>query len=366
MAVGNSILKGRRRVLLLFAAYDPQHHKGIIRYAREAGWIVHSDLLPVPLEEMHYDGIISRHHADETIMSRIKALNIPTVDLYYDGANFPLPRVLHDEQSIGKVGADHLIAKGYLNLCYVVFKDTPGDIGRMQGFRKQCQQLGRSYEVLNVKEFRDWIAKAKLPVGIMTGDDTRAVYLSEVCEEIGQMIPEQVGILGADNDSSELCQVPLSSVNNSPVEVAYQAAKLLDSMMDGNFVAPEPVLIPPKGVIERRSTDRLGIDDLYVAAAMRFIIENFREKITLEEVAASSGLSRRRLDDHFRQERGDTISAELLRVRLTEAKRLLKETKRPLQLIANQAGLNCSENLIRIFRRELGMTPGQLRSGSSD
>ncbi len=105
--------------------------------------------------------------------------------------------------------------------------------------------------------------------------DFKGQQLLDVCRELDVAVPEQVAVIGVDNDARlcRLCTPPLSSVIPDTHRTGYEAAQLLDRMMRGEKSA-EGVLIPPLGIAERQSSDVYAIDDADIVAALRFIREH--------------------------------------------------------------------------------------------
>ena len=89
--------------------------------------------------------------------------------------------------------------------------------------------------------------------------------------------PEQVAVLGVDNDPviCDCVQVPLSSVRHDLEGMAYEAAALLDRLINGEPPPKIPKRIPPKGVVTRKSTEVLAVEDPEVARALSYIQANF-------------------------------------------------------------------------------------------
>jgi len=172
-----------------------------------------------------------------------------------------------------------------------------------------------------------------------------------------------VAILGCDNDPL-VClggSIPLSSVDNDWDRIGYEAASLLDRIMDGEAVPAVPILIPPKGVVTRLSTNMLAVPDPQVARALRFIWERFTEPIGTPEVAAAAGLNRRKLERDFRSLLGRTVAGEIMRVRIEHAKRLLLDTCRKLHRNAEEAEFSGATTFSNAFERVTGTRSGASR-----
>jgi LacI family transcriptional regulator len=168
------------------------------------------------------------------------------------------------------------------------------------------------------------------------------------------------------DDDEPLCEVAgpgLSSVWPDHTRVGYEAAALLDRLMNGGEAPAGPVAVAPRGVVTRRSTDVLAMEDRDVAAAIRVIRERACDPdgLTIDDVAAEVSVSRSVLQRRFRHATGRTLHDEVLRVRLSRARALLSDTDLPIARVAERAGFRHQEYMGAVFRRELGATPAQYR-----
>jgi LacI family transcriptional regulator len=176
-------------------------------------------------------------------------------------------------------------------------------------------------------------------------------------------VPDQAAVLGVDNDETvcEVCDPPLSSVAANHARVGYEAAELLDGLMQGRRAPKRPVYVEPTGVVARRSTDAMAIADSDIAAALRFIRENACQPIHVSDVVEHVAISHTALKERFRQWVGRTVHEEITRARMDEAKRLLAATDLSLRQIAHRLGYRQQEYLGVVFKQYTGKTPAQFR-----
>ena len=198
------------------------------------------------------------------------------------------------------------------------------------------------------------------PAGVFAAYDIKGRQLLDACRDAGVAVPEEIAVVGVDNDEllCGLATPPLSSVIPNTRRTGYEAARLLDRMLQGEEVPPEGHFIPPLGVHARQSTDILAVEDREIAAAMRFIREQACDGITVEDVLRAVPLSRRVLERRFRAVVGRTPHEEILRLRLDRVKQLLAETDLSLERISTLAGFAHPEYMSVAFKREIGVTPG--------
>jgi LacI family transcriptional regulator len=369
-----------RRVLLACDYYIHEAHEGIVGYAKQVGWIVdartrRAGVLP---PNWFADGILTYVDSSDRLGPTLRASGLPIVNMSHWRADLRLPTVALDDRGAGRLAAEHLIGCCLNHLAMVQF--APGSLtsaARREGFEQAAQGAGRTFHPLvmvggepmdrasqlHLTELADAIGRLPKPVGILTEGDAWAVEVIHLCQQMGLSVPEEVAVIGVDNDPLvvDVAPVPVSSVDNNMYGLGYRAAELLDQLMDGQPAPAEPVLVPPVGVAQRASTSLLAATHEEVAAALAFIHANFREPITVADVAAELSISRRRLQDLFLRHVNRTISGEITRHRLNLAKQLLHESQLKVGMVAERCGFGSHARMTKVFSRVLGMTPAEFR-----
>jgi len=362
--------------------------RGIARYVREQGpWSIYHE--PRSLEQKvprwfkHWagDGIIARIQ-NPAIAEAVAVAGIPTVDVLgvVEGTGFPLVHV--DDAAIGRLGAEHLHERGFRHLGFFGIQDENWSTRRREAFLRQAADWQCRTALLEVHrrtaasgswehfedELADWIAHLPKPAGVMIASDQLGPYLLEACRRAGAHVPEEVGVVGVDNDEP-LCLVsnpPLSSIYPNHVRVGYEAARLLHQLMDGQAPPCRPLLLPPGNIVTRLSTNILAVADRLVASAVRFIREHACDGITVADVVESVAVCRSLLQRRFHAALERTVHDEIIRVRLERAKELLSETDLPLAQIAVKAGFRHQEYMGAVFKARLGVTPGRFRRAAEN
>jgi LacI family transcriptional regulator len=370
----------RRRVLMALGYYDHQLHRGIVRYARQAGWILDTSMAHYGVIPEHWqgDGILTLLlESRPDVVRYVRRQRVPVVAVSADVPDPRIPRVLLDNRRIGQLGAEHLLERGFTNLAFYRFSAIADVCTREAGFRQAVEAAGHRCWLLDWhatarrRPRRHWfqwlqeqLLKLPLPLGIMAQSDNRAAHLVSACEAVGLAIPEQVAVVGVDNDeyACEFAPVPISSVDSGRETLAYEAAALLDRLMDGPTPPGEPPTIAPKGVVVRRSSDTLAIGHKAVARALSFIWEHFAEPIGVDDVVTASHMSRCGIYRAFEKHVGRSIGDELARKRVEHAKRLLAESNEKLHRVACAAGFSGGEHLSRAFLRLVGQSPSAYRA----
>ncbi len=378
-----------RQVALLMRVnkdYDRQIIAGISQYAAEFNWSVYLEDEPrerIPKQsQWSGDGIIADLDDEQT--GRILArAGVPAVGVggFSDPSFLPfdLPYVATDDVANGRLGAEHLMNCGLKHFAFcgipathfnswarnreASFVDAIREAGYPCAVYRGRHRSARNWETLQ-KGLCAWLDEQPTPLGIMACDDPRARHVVEACRRLGRRIPQDVAVLGVDNDllMCELCNPPLSSVQHGTTEIGRRAAELLDQTMSGCENVSNWSVIPPKGVVERRSTDVMNSPHPTVTEASRFIRENAGDPISVLQVARHVEVSRSTLDREFRRCLGHTTHEEIQRVRLDMARRLLTTTDYPLRVIARQAGYRNEQYFSFVFRSALRVTPGQYRA----
>lgn len=379
-------MKERRSVALLIEtsnAYARGVLDGIIGYVRQhEAWSIYlpeqerAARPPSWLSRWRGDGIIARIETDE-IANAVRRTKLPVVDVSAARHVPDIPWVETDDQSIARLAAEHLLQRGFRHLGFCGDPGFNWSIWRQQQFASIVREAGlecyihESIPRLNPeyswnrekRGLQAWVRRLPQPIGIMACYDIKAQQLLDVCREMDIAVPEQMAVIGADNDEllCDLADPPLSSVIPNTYRTGYEAAALLDRLMAGERIEPKSLLIEPLGVQTRQSTDTLAIDDSDVAAAVRFIREYACSGINVSDVLRHVPLSRRVLESRFRKILGRTPHAEIMRLRIDRVRQLLAETDLSLAVIADRAGFQHVEYLTVAFKKHAGMPPSKYR-----
>jgi LacI family transcriptional regulator len=277
---------------------------------------------------------------------------------------------------IGRMAAEHLLDRGFQHLAFCGFDDLHWSRNRCENFSKRIAESGLKARIYKQPRSRakrlweneqvvmvDWLKSLPKPVGLMACNDDRGRHVSEACKVAGLHVPEQVAIVGVDNDElvCELSDPPLSSVALNVERGGYEAAELLDKLMARRRTAHKDIIVEPTHVITRQSTDVMAIDDSDVVKALRFIRQHAKEPIQVGDVLKAVPLSRRALQKRFRRVLNRSVHDEIRRVRTEQVAIMLTETNLAISQIAAAFGYAGIEKLSRYFQREKEMTPLKYR-----
>jgi LacI family transcriptional regulator len=373
------------RVLLLIdtaGAYGRGVVEGIGRYALEHGpWSIQFEYRaldsspPEWLDRWSGDGIITRT-SDATQAGSLLATKRPLVEL------FGCPKVLDwqvrpDLAAEASMVVEHFVDCGLRCFGYFSYEEVWWTRVHREAFVKAVEARGHechSFRAPKSKRampiWRDgqrprllrWLHGLPRHIGIYTPGDLHAVRVLDGCHEAGISVPDDVAVLGRGNDPviCETVRPTMSSLDPDARRVGYEAAKLLAQKMAGK-AAPEAILIPPSGVAARQSTDFTVVDDADVAQAVRFVRQKACLGIDVPRVAREVGLSRRLLEIKFRQHLGRSPKAEIRRVQMEHAKRLLARSEKTVDAIAHACGHVSAKYFAAAFIREIGLSPTAYR-----
>jgi len=364
-----------RRMMLTGVARYIQEHEPWAVYLKPSGV---EKSLPNWLANWDGDGIIAavKDPASDVIVQR----GIPVVDVVGVLRNENVPLVHTNDQSVGRLGAEHLLERGFIHFGFCGYEGEFWSEQRWQGFQKTLRASGRDCAIYRMsppapgaggpetweqqqRHLVAWLESLPKPVGIMTTNDLTGQQLLEACQRLRIQVPEQVAVVGADNDEP-ICRIaspPLSSVIINDHQRGYEAAALLDRMMSGEKPPRDTIYIEPSGVCTRASTDIMAIDDSSVVKALRFLRENACEPITVDDVVGQVPMSRSVLERRFRKIVGRSINTEIVRLRINRAIELLTETSLELKVVAHRAGFGTQSYMNAVFQGKVGKTPGSFR-----
>jgi LacI family transcriptional regulator, galactose operon repressor len=383
----------RPRVALLIEssrAYGRGTLLGIAKYIREHGqWSVFlqerslDDVAPLWLKDWEGDGILARVE-NQTMARAIHRLKVPAVDLRYLLPDLDMPSVRIDDDAATRLAYEHLRGRGFQHFAFCGFNGADYSDIRRDSFAQRVADAGLrchiyvdphppqktttlKYEeqgLTDGERVARWLKELPKPIGLMACNDIRGQQVLNACRSVRIAVPDEVAVIGVDNDEvlCDLSDPPLSSVIPNSERIGYEAAALLDQMMAGKKAPTAPLVIEPAGILTRRSTDVLAIEDRHIAAAVRFIREHACEGIDVGNLLKAVPLSRSTLERRFAKVLGRSPKEEILRVRLNRAKQLLAETDFPLALVAEKVGLEHTEYLSVIFKKKTGMTPAHFRA----
>ncbi|HWB09649.1 MAG TPA: substrate-binding domain-containing protein [Pirellulales bacterium] len=332
--------------------------------------------LESPLAKVQ-DGFIA-HIFTDSLAKTLRPLRRPVVNVSGVLPELRFPRVVVDHEAIGHLAARHLLDRGVRQFAFVGYPQHAFSLGREAGFRDEINRAG--YEVAGFHDrlqkpsdptglwrWNDallaWLASLAKPVGLLASHDSQGVQLSEYCRHLGLRVPDEVAIVGVDDDDllCDLARPSLSSVALPGERIGHEAARMLEQLIAGERLASQQVVLAPVRLAVRASSDIQALPDADVAAAVRYIRDHSHEPIDVRDLLAAVPVSRRSLERRFRRYLDRGIWEEIRRAHLERAKMLLVDTDLPMSVVARRSGFSDSRQLSIVFRQSTGGTPTQFR-----
>jgi LacI family transcriptional regulator len=361
--------------------------RGVRRYLGEHGpWSVYLETrslesqAPPWLPGWRGDGILVRT-GTAALARQVRAASVPAVELRSRRLNPRAPFVGVDNRALGDAVADHLLDRGLRHFGLLALDTEDFFRERCENFVSTLRRRGLACDVLRAppraerparweaqqRRLLAWLRRLPKPAGVMACTDQLGFWLLDACARGGLRVPEEVAVVGVENDDA-LCPMarpPLSSVALDTERVGYEAAAMLDRLMRGRSPARRVLHVEPLGVVARRSSDVVAVEDGRLARALRHIREHACEGIGVGEVVRGAAISRSTLERGLRRLLGRSPHDELVRVRLDGARRLLLDTDLKLAAVARRAGFRHVQRFCALFKEAYGRTPGRYRRGSA-
>jgi LacI family transcriptional regulator len=367
--------------------------RGIAKYAHLRGqWScfteereLHSGI-PGWLANWKGHGIISRIE-DRKMAAALRRTGLPVVDVL---GNERFPRISTfdtDARAVAKLAADFFLKAGFEHFGFCGYRKIPFSERREaaycaylaekkkkalvfapplpRGSHSHIQAIER-HGLSMEQSIANWLANMPRPLALFACNDILAQQVLNACRERGIKVPEEVAVMGVDNDDvlCNLCEPPLTSIEPDAEDLGYQAAALLDQAMRGGRLPDKLTLVPPVRIVERASTDMVAIEDPVTVHAVRYIRDHVGNGIAVKDVLTQVGRSRTDMEQRFRRWLGCSIHSEILRLRMERVQGLLRLTDLNLNQIANRAGFATAAHVCRLFQRYFRQTPMQYRKGA--
>ena len=384
-----------RRVALIYdatRAYDLKVVAGVATYLqKDAGWSIYieetalKDQRLPDLRSWKGDGIIAnfddRRVAKAVMQSRLPAVAFGSGYGWY-GPKSNIPYFFTNNQAIARIAADHFLDRGFWHFAYCGYPRTPingWSEERELAFRKQLRDRKFECHVYRARPpadggwapaqhaLRVWLESLPKPLALMAANDNRGRQVLEACRSSGLRVPEEVAVIGVDNDEL-LCQLStplMSSIEQGARRIGYEAAGLLDRIMSRQRSRYRRFVIDPLGVVTRRSTDIFAVQDPLIERAMAFVRDRVSHGIKAQDVVKAVAVSRSGLELRFKAALGRTLHGAIRHVQLDRARGLITDTNLPLKEVAANSGFKSVQHMTTLFRKAFGHAPGQYRNMAS-
>ncbi|WP_099463801.1 MULTISPECIES: AraC family transcriptional regulator [Parabacteroides] len=367
------------------SGYSRRLLEGIIRYSREVGpW----SFIRMPLYYLMMNGengvvdFAKRWKADAIIaqlrdvnIDLFRSLDIPIIVQNYRHRNKNISNLTGDYYETGVLAADFFLGKGFRHFAYYGYKNAIWSRERALGYKERIEKHGYTCNMLenknpdnkewlyNTEDMGKWLEALPKPTALFACDDFYALQISETCNIYNISIPDDIAILGVDNDTL-LCNLSTPTLSSIVLDVengGYQAAKLLDQYIKNEQKEAFNIVVKPLYIENRASTDKYAVSDPHVKIVLDYITNNYNNKISVSDLVNLVPLSRRILEKKFKDQIGTSIYQCVLDHRINHFTKLLLTTNLHLPDAAIQVGFDDYKNVSRIFRKYKSMSPAEYR-----
>lgn len=376
------------KILLLTdfsSGYSRNLLKGIVRYSKEVGnWSFQR--MPLYYRMLYGEnGVVEwakKWQADAIIaqltdvnIELLNDLNIPIIVQNYRDRNKAVSNLTGDYFNTGVMAAKFFLNRGYRNFAFYGFKGAIWSRERADGYSHEIEKQGYKLAVLendnkdkeewsyNHTVLGNWLQSLPKPVALFACDDHFALQISETCNVYNINVPDDIAILGVDNDDL-LCNIsdpPLSSIVLDVENGGYNAGKLLHQLITKEITEPFNIVVNPLIIERRKSTEKYGVSDKNIRTILNFIEINYANHLSVEELVKQVPLSRRVLEKKFKEETGESLYQYIQNYRIDQFTRLLITTDYSLFEAALQSGFENYKNVSRVFRKYKSLSPAEYR-----
>ncbi len=311
----------------------------------------------------------------------VQKLGVPTVLLDVPDVPPGCSVILTNNEMIGEMAANYFMERCYHNFAFCGFSDFFWSQKRCKSFVEELKKHNKEVYVYSSDKSRshhywedeknlliEWLNSLPKPVALLTCNDDRGQDILDACRQANIRVPEDVSVLGVDNDElvCNMTHPQLSSIAINTVKAGFEAARHLEWMINNKSNNPKKIFANPIHIITRHSTDIVMVQDSDVSDALRFIQNHVREQIQVVDVAEHLAVTREGMNKKFRKYLGRSVHDEIIRVKINYIIRMLMNTNMTISEIAYSVGYTELKHLSRVFRKITGMSPSQYRKQYSD
>ncbi|MDD3585957.1 MAG: DNA-binding transcriptional regulator [Thermoguttaceae bacterium] len=361
--------------------------RGVIRWSNLYGPVTlivstdHVEQELPQLKKIENVGVIARLQSPGVIEA-VKRLHIPVVTIepcreeFVKIKNeFQISEMVSNASAIASMTLRHFTSRGFHNFAFCGLPQRIWSSKRQEAFVQKVEALSAQCHVYPVGDgpvlpredeclkLAAWLKGIPKPVAVLACNDDRGTQLIQASALAGIPVPDQVAILGIDNDDlvCELTSPALSSIAFDLKRVGFEAANLLWQLTCQTVAGYHCIPVEPTHVVTRLSTDVMAQDDELVADAIRYIRGSFRYPIGVDDVARQLDVSRRTLERRFTSVLGRSVREQIELFRFEQARQLLLQTNNSVETIALLAGFQHFKPMLRVFLQNEGVSPNVYR-----
>ena len=367
-------------------AYGRAMIEGIAAFAQERrDWMLRpltvADAFTPRLRE--FDGVIARI-ADDPLANRLKRSGLPVVDVFCQDVQPGFAGVDTDHRRIGRIAREFFLSRGFGNLAYCGIPGAAFSIQRQKAFADARTHIyspathgqidesqffaERVDRTPDARQLKSWLRTLPKPAAVFCCNDLRAIQLQHAALECGLRIPQDLALLGVDDDTitCSFAEIPISSIRPNAFRAGYDAARILRTMMSRRPAArPHRVhLVRPGEIVERASTEFMPVDPPWFGEVLVHIERNLDRPVGAREIFTLSGRSSTFVENVFRKKTGRSVQQYVTDVKMREAKRLLANPALRISEISYRCGYASPAYFCRTFTATFGLSPKAWRMTS--
>lgn len=377
----------QKSVLLALGWHDHRLLRGIATYATENNWHISAASITKELSipwGWDGDGVLAWLAGSDELCEFVLSLEKPTVDFSLRRPNLPFAHVVQDHAASARMAVNHFLVRGFQHFAFYsdsenwTFEERgTGFVNALKESQFECEWLKWHHHKSYRKGRGEWASRRKWlesklrelpkPLAVFTANGTLAVEILEVCEMASISIPQDVALIGIEDDLllPQSTQRPITAVEPNFEELGYQGAAWLDRLIRGGNIPAHPVRVPPSRIIARQTTEITAVSHPGLGKALRFIASRHADNIGIDDVARHAGMSRRGLHQAFVDHLNRTPGEHLRGTRIDTAKRLLSETDQKIESVAAASGYPSVNSFFIAFKQACGMPPAEFRKAST-
>ena len=330
-----------------------------------------------------FDGVIARV-VNDTMATRLAATGLPVVDVFCNKRYPNFGFVDGNQAAIARKAAEHFLARRFTSFAYCGYEGQRYSDVRCNAFVEILKEhylpcsvfktprralvehnarLMHGEDVIlgaDARSLAQWLVRLPPRTAVFCCNDLRAWQVLSICRDENIAVPDNLVVLGVDNDPLVCSFVTpsISSIDNSGRRIGEASVAVLSQMLSSKEARANPpsVCVEPGEVVQRRSTETYAFAQTWISDALVYISRNAEKRLTADDIAVFVGKSLPTVEDGFRKALGRTVQQELIASRLSVAKRLLANTTLPVADVSARSGFASAQYFCRVFKAYAGIT----------
>ena len=374
-----SHMPGQRKLSGIYSYVGPRSNWNI-RIFRTQQEVESREFLRLIEGPLH--GIIYSSAYSKSLFTSLSRVKCPLVCMEH-AASLLAPRkkqlviIRNDSRAIAKAALETFNHHGkYASYAFVHDREAKDwSFDREKAFRSVLPKSYklRSFAPLLTEEddakLSEFLIRLPKPTAILAAHDSRALDILHAASRAGLTIPDDISVLGIDNDQF-VCNsgnVKISSIEPDHFAEGRAAAQELDAMMNGkNVNNVKHINFGVRQVVIRSSTKNIMPMGSLLARTKDYVSDHAHEGITPADVAHALGVSLPLLYLRLKQAKSLPLAKLITQCKLKHAQHLLTNTATPISAIPSLSGFKNANALKNLFKRETGMTMREYRNKSSE